>query len=69
MQGHGRREGQEPNEDESSPGAGAAIDLIEIGNATNVNERHTGDEATWGKQLHGPLAPLIEQQEGGAGGK
>ena len=69
MQGNGRREGQEPNEDESSPGAGAAIDPVEIGNATNVDERHTSDESAWGKQLHGPLAPLIEQQEGGAGGK
>ena len=69
MQYERGHEGQKPNEDKGGAGAGAAIDLVEIGNATNVNERHTSDESTWGKQLHGPLAPLIEQQKGGAGRK
>jgi len=63
------KERHKPEHYENPAGAGAAIDLVEIGNATDVNERDPGDERPGSQQLNSSLRPLIEQQQGSAGGK
>ena len=59
----------EPEHYKNSARAGAAVNLVEIGDATDINERDPGDETPRGEQLHGSLRPLINQQQGSAGGK
>jgi len=63
------KECHEPEDYENSAGAGAAIDFVEIGNAADIDERNPGDETPGSEQLHSSLRPLIEQQQGSAGGK
>lgn len=59
----------EPEHYENSTCAGAAVNFVEIGDATDINERDPGDKTPRGEQLHSPLRPLIKQQQGSAGGK
>ncbi len=58
-----------PEHYKNSARAGAAVNFVEIGDATDINERDPGDETPRGEQLHSSLRPLIDQQQGSAGGK